>query len=251
MLVGKSVRSYAAAFGALVFAGPALAADFYGGSGGYNQTPPPGPTAAYWQGPYLGISFGWAWSTIHTGENTISLADPVPFSKPGTNGMIGSGVLGYNAQAGVFVYGVEVDVGELDAGVSGTRTSGGTTVSVKSDRGLYGDITGRAGVTLGNALIYGKGGFAFFTGNVHVDITPGDISQNSGAFTGWTVGGGVEYKFSHALSLKGEYQYFDLSNTNFSCCVASATGKIDDLITAHSLKVGLNFYLHDLRSPLD
>jgi outer membrane immunogenic protein len=165
--------------------------------------------------------------------------------------MIGGGVLGYNAQAGVFVYGLEVDLGELDASVSGTRTSGGNTLAVKSNRGFYGDITGRAGVTLGNALLYGKGGFAFFTGNVHVNITPANIDQDSGPFTGWTAGGGLEYKISHALSVKAEYQYFDLSNTNFSCCIASAAGKIDDLITAHTLKVGVNFYLHDLRSPLD
>ena len=78
-----------------------------------------------------------------------------------------------------------------------------------------------------------------------------DLSQDSGVFTGWTVGGGLEYKLSHALSVKAEYLYFDIDNSNFSCCIASAAGKIDDNITANTLKVGLNYYLNDLRSPLD
>jgi outer membrane immunogenic protein len=257
MLVGKSVSSCAVAFGAVMIAGPVLAADFYGG-GGYKD-PPPGPAAAYWQGAYIGASFGWAWSAINAGNNTISFPNPgsVPFSQPGTSGMIGGGVLGYNAQAGVFVYGIEVDLGGLDTGVSGTRTDSSThtTVTVKSNGGFYGDVTGRVGVTLGNALLYGKGGFAFFNGNVHTDIQTTNptsyFSQDSGAFTGWTVGGGLEYKISHSMSVKAEYQHLDLDNTNFSCCLSSSLNKIDDNITSNTVKVGVNFYLNDLRSPLD
>jgi outer membrane immunogenic protein len=248
MLLGKRVSSCAAAFGALTIAGPALTADYYGSY----KDPPPGPPAGYWQGAYIGATFGWAWSAINAGKNTIIITEEgtVPFSQPGTSGMIGGGVLGYNAQAGAFVYGIELDLGGLDTGVSGSRTGAGGTVTVKSSPGFYGDVTGRAGVTLGNALLYAKGGFAYFMGNVHVTETTGDISQDSGAFTGWTAGGGLEYKISHALSVKAEYQYIDLDNTNFSCCISSV-GKIDDNITSSTVKMGLNFYLHDLRSPLD
>lgn len=256
MLVGKRVSSCAVAFGAVMIAGQALSADYYGNSGGYKD-PPPGPSAGYWQGPYIGATFGWAWSAINAGNNTLIFANQgtVPFSQPGTSGMIGGGVLGYNAQAGNFVYGIEADLGGLDAGVSGTRTVSGGTVTVKSNAGFYGDLTGRAGVTLGSALVYAKGGFAFFNGNVHtaVHVTSpaSDISQDSGMFTGWTAGGGLEYKLTHALTVKAEYQYIDIDNTNFSCCIASSIGKIDDNITANTMKVGLNFYLNDLRSPLD
>jgi outer membrane immunogenic protein len=255
MLVGKSVSTCAVAFGALMIAGPALAADFYGsGSGGYKD-PPPGPAAGYWQGAYLGASFGWAWSSINAGNNALIITNEgtVPFSHPGTNGMIGGGVLGYNAQAGSFVYGIEADLGGLDISASGSRTDAitGRTVTVTSKGGFYGDITGRAGVTLGNALLYGKGGFAYFTGNVHISEAQDNISQDSGAFTGWTAGGGLEYKISHALSIKGEYQHINLDNTNFSCCISSSLNKIDDNIVANTFKVGINFYLHDLRSPLD
>ncbi len=108
---------------------------------------------------------------------------------------------------------------------------------MKSGGGFYGDVTGRAGVTVGNALLYAKGGFAFFTGNVHITDSTDNISQDSGVFTGWTFGGGLEYKLSRTLTMKAEYLYFDLDNSNFSCCIAASPGKLDDNITANTMKV--------------
>ena len=257
MLVSNRVRSCAAAFGVMIAASPAFAADYYGSSpgGGYKDA----PVAALvpnWAGFYLGPSFGWAWSSINAGNNAIIIPynASVPFAQPGTNGMIGGAQLGYNMQTGNFVYGIELDFGGLDASASGVKVdpNTGTVITVKSNGGFYGDITGRVGVGAGNALLYAKGGFAYYTGNVSVtaDSPLGSISQNSGMFTGWTVGGGLEYKLTRTLTMKAEYQYFDVDNTNFSCCLTSS-GKLDDNITANTFRLGLNFYLNDLRSPLE
>ncbi len=241
----------------MIAASPALAADFYGSSGNYGsyKDVPPAPPSSSWQGFYLGPTFGWSWTSINAANNAVVISNnqTVPFSHPGTSGMIGGGQLGYNMQASSFVYGIEADFGALDATASGSSVNPNSQkiITVKSGVGFYGDVTGRVGVIVGNALIYAKGGFAFFTGNVHVnDVTDG-ISQDSGTFTGWTAGGGVEYKLSHALTVKAEYQYFDLDNGNFSCCLPSSPGQLDDNITANTLKIGLNYYLNDLRSPLD
>ncbi len=100
-------------------------------------------------------------------------------------------------------------------------------------------------------MLYAKGGFAYFTGNVQVTDAFDGIFQNSGVFTGWTVGGGLEYKLTRTLTMKAEYLYFDLDNSNFSCCLSSSSGKVDDNITANTFRLGLNFYLNDLRSPLE
>ncbi len=254
MLVSKSVRSCAAAFGALIAASPGLAAD-YGNSGGYGggyKEPPIPLPIALWSGFYIGPSFGWSWSTINAANNLVySNLQSVPFAQPGTNGWIGGGQIGYNVQASNFVYGIELDFGGLDIGASATKTDPNThgVFTVNSSAGFYGDITGRAGLTVGNALLYAKGGFAYFTGNVR--ITYNDISQNSGVFTGWTVGGGVEYKITRTLSVKGEYLYFDLDNSNFSCCLSLPVNNIDNNITANTFRLGLNYNLNDLRSPLE
>ncbi len=129
MLVSKCVRTCAVLFGAMTVAGPALAADVYGGTGGYGgyggyKDQPTAPPLPNWQGFYLGPSFGWSWTTINAGNNALILSTNgnVPFSHPGTNGMIGGGQIGYNVQSGNFVYGVEADFGGLDTGASGSQT---------------------------------------------------------------------------------------------------------------------------------
>ncbi len=264
MLVGKRVRSCAALFGIAIAASPALAADYYGNTGNYGgykdapgaQPPAPPPPQPTWQGAYLGATFGWSWTTINAADNDVIITNKgsVPFAHPGTDGMIGGGVLGYNVQSGIFVYGIEGEFGGLETGASGSSIAQNPRrlISVTSSSGFYGDVVGRAGVVVGSSvLLYAKGGFAFATGNVHINDPHDGISQDSGTFTGWTFGGGVEFKLSHALSVKAEYQYFDVDNSNFSCCLPSTPGRLDDNITANTLKVGLNYYLNNLRSPLE
>ncbi len=257
MLVSNRVRSCAAAFGVMIAASPAFAADYYGSSpgGGYKDAPMVVPVPN-WAGFYLGASFGWSWSSINAANNAVILSDAgsVPFAHPGTSGMIGGGQLGYNMQAGNFVYGIELDFGGLDTSASGYKVDPNNplrVVTVKSSGGFYGDVTGRAGLTVGSALLYAKGGFAYFGGTVNITDTFYNLNQSSGIFTGWTVGGGLEYKLTRTLTMKGEYLFFDVDNSNFSCCIAATPGKLDNNITANTFRLGLNFYLNDLRSPLE
>ncbi len=255
MLVSKCVRSCAATFGVMIIANAAQAADYYantGSYGGYKDLPAAAPQPS-WQGFYFGASAGWSWTSVNAANNVLILTNDgtVPFSSPGSDGIFGGGQLGYNIQSGNFVYGIEADLGALDDGASGSYASAGRILRVKSSVGFYGDVTGRAGLMMGNALLYAKAGFAFFTGNVHVSDATDGISQDSGTFTGWTLGGGVEYKLTRNLSVKAEYQYFDVDNSNFSCCLPSSPGRLDDNITANTLKIGLNYLMQSARSPLD
>ncbi|MGO9547192.1 MAG: outer membrane protein [Rhodomicrobium sp.] len=253
MLVGKFVRVCAAALGVLVVTSTAQAADLYGGYGGYKDEPVFVPPPS-WQGFYIGGYAGWAWTDVNPGSNVVLLgSENLPLGTLSNGNIFGGADLGYNVQAGNFVYGIEVDLGGLDASASGTFTDPANNKRIlyaSSGGGFYGDITGRAGVTLGNTLIYAKGGFAFFTGSSHLSDPYDGLSQNSGTFTGWTIGGGVEYRFTPNLTLKAEYQYFDFDNNNFSCCLAATTGRIDDNITANTLKVGVNYLLHSVHNPL-
>jgi len=258
MLVRKCVRSCAVSIGVMIIANSAQAADYYantGNYGGYKDIPAAAPQPS-WQGYYFGASAGWAWSSIDAANNVVILSNngTVPFSSPGTTGFFGGAQLGYNVQSGNFVYGIEADFGALDSAAKGSYTVPGIpsrVLSVKSSAGFYGDVTGRAGLVMGNALFYAKGGFAFFTGNVHVADTADGIHQDSGTFTGWTLGGGVEYQMTRNLTVKAEYQYFDVDNSNFSCCLPSSAGRLDDQITANTLKVGFNYLVQSAHSPLD
>jgi outer membrane immunogenic protein len=258
MLVGKCVRSCGAALFATMIASPAPAADYYSSStgnyGGYKDLPAKAPEPS-WQGLYLGVSGGWAWSSINAANNVLILTNngTLPFSSPSASGLLGGGQIGYNVQAGNFVYGIEADFDALDDTASGSVTdphNSARVLSVKSSTGLYSDITGRAGLLMGNALLYAKGGLALFTGNVHVSDHADGISQDSGTFLGWTLGGGAEYRLTPNISVKAEYQYFDVDNTNFSCCLP-ASSKLEDKITANTLKIGVNYLVDWKHSPLD
>jgi opacity protein-like surface antigen len=250
MSVGKFVRFCAAGFGALAVAGAAEAADLYGG---YKDEAVYIP-AAVWQGFYFGGHAGWSWSDIGAGNNILILgSSSLQLGTLSNSNIFGGAQIGYNIQAGNFVLGVETDLGGMDAGASGSFVDPGNKsriLYVSSQGGFYGDITGRAGFSLGNALIYAKAGFAFFTGGVKVSDPYDGFGQNSGTFTGWTVGAGVEYALSPNWSVKGEYQYFDFDNGNFSCCLSSTGGRIDDNITSNTFKIGVNYLVHNVRSPL-
>ncbi|MGO8952311.1 MAG: outer membrane protein [Rhodomicrobium sp.] len=256
MSVGKFVRFCAATLGVMFVTGTAQAADLYGGGyGGYKDEPVYAPLPL-WQGFYIGGSAGWAWTSVDAANNAILLGSSgsIPFNSLSASSVFGGGQLGYNVQAGNFVYGVEIDLGGLDTGTSGNfidPTNSKRILRVSSGSGFYGDVTGRAGLTLGNALIYAKGGFAFFTGDVHVSDAYDGIYQDSGTFTGWTVGGGVEYLLTPNWTVKAEYLYFDFDNSNFSCCLVSSSGRLDNNLTANTVKVGFNYLVHSLRSPLN
>jgi outer membrane immunogenic protein len=259
MFVRKCVRSCGVALCATVIASSAQAADYYSSStgnyGGYKDLPAKAPEPS-WQGLYLGISGGWSWTSIDAANNVLILTNngTVPFSSPGTNGVFGGGQIGYNFQSGIFVYGIEADFDALDDTASGSVTdphNPARVLSVKSSTGLYSDITGRAGLLMGNALFYAKGGLALFTGNVHVGDPADHIGQDSGTLLGWTLGGGVEYQLTNNLTVKAEYQYFDVDNTNFSCCLPSSAGRLEDQITANTLKIGVNYLTDWKHSPLD
>src|SRR5262249_19169439 len=98
-------------------------------------------------------------------------------------------------------------------------------------------------------MIYAKGGFAFFTGDVRVHDAFDGIAQNGGTMTGWTIGAGIEDLIGPQWTVKAEYQFIDLDN-NFGCCNGAAAGPIQNTCSSSTLKIGFNFLVHSLRSPI-
>jgi outer membrane immunogenic protein len=205
-----------------------------------------------WSGFYGGIHAAGIWGGVTVTDSGRGVP-PGPFSyTPG--GAFGGGTGGYNVQMGPAVFGIETDIGYMGLNGSGTVPSShpGQHQDITLDSGAYGDVTGRVGFAVGKTLFYGKGGFAFFTGEAKQTTTnPGYSSTgSSGAFTGWTVGGGAEYFVSPTVSVKAEYQHFDFGSKS-----AYQTALVDDPPTtagtrfyndnrlrADSIKLGMNFH---------
>jgi outer membrane immunogenic protein len=186
----------------------ALAADLPAGN--YYTAPAP-LSASSWAGPYLGATIGYEW-----GDTTNN-----PTRPSGIEGGIGAG---YNWQFGQFVAGAETDIS--------VSAASDTFAPWQFSNPWFGTTRGRAGVAIGNTLIFGTAGLAY--GSLTA-TSPGNLSQTRTTF-GWTAGAGIEVGFMPHWSAKAEWLYLDLSDRTFS-----VTGTTNGL-TANLIRLGVNYH---------
>lgn len=149
-----------------------------------------------WTGFYAGVNAGYAWGDFTgTGGRLFDEAD----------GFVGGGQLGYNAQFGQFVVGLETDLQWM--GVDADRTVvGGLPVGSEASLDYFGTVRARAGVALDRTLVFATGGLAYGGS----DVAVAGFGSDDNTHVGWTVGAGAEYAFTNNLTFKGEYLYTDL-----------------------------------------
>lgn len=200
-----------------------------------------------WSGAYLGAHGGYAWGDVDQTQTSGGMP-PGPFSyKP--SGGFGGLTAGFNLQAGKLVAGLEADAGYMDLSGAGIIPSSAPPAhqDITLAGGLYGDITARLGVAWDRALVYGKGGFAYYDGQALQKTTnPGFVSYGTSTFAGWVAGGGIEYAVSPVLSLKVEYLHFDFGKRggNQTSITDDPVGYVytnSTDVTADTVKVGVNY----------
>jgi outer membrane immunogenic protein len=200
-----------------------------------------------WSGFYVGAHAGYGWGDADHRETNGGMTGSDSYAADG--GLIG-GTAGYNWQRGIVVVGIEGDLGYMDLTGSGRIASSVPTKyqALDLDGGLYGTVTARLGFALGNTLVYGKGGWAFYRGDATQTTTnPGFVTHGTDTFSGWTLGGGVERMITDKLSIKVEYQHLE-----FGTEAGDQTSVSDDPIryvyrnetdlTADTVKFGLNYH---------
>lgn len=198
----------------LALASGAFAADLPSIKGPPVYSPPP---AFSWTGVYVGINGGYGGDPFR-----FDAFGPAGFRAgadihPG--GFLGGGQVGFSYEipsssiAGAnFVIGAETD---FDGGtVSGSQVPAPllATGPVTGKLDWLGTARARLGLAFGNVLPYVTGGFAY----AHESVSQsGPTNWSIGSTpTGWTAGAGLEYALARNLSVKAEYLYVDLSQTN-------------------------------------
>jgi outer membrane immunogenic protein len=171
-----------------------------------------------------------------------------------TNGGIAGGVLGYNWQSGMWVYGVEGDINW--SGIKGTSAIvniGPPNLLDTYDTSLtwYGSARGRLGWAQDRWLAYLTGGLAF--GELKHNYNPGLNVPNCGTVgatcsndvtrAGWIVGAGLEYALLNNWSVKIEYNYIDLGNSSIQY-TATAANRSTWNDTFSVAKIGINYLFH-------
>jgi outer membrane immunogenic protein len=212
---------------AAAIASPSLAADY--SSPGYKPPPEPYVAPFGWTGAYVGINGGYGWgSSDWTSSVTSGGTDP-------GGGQIGA-TIGYNLQYGNWVWGLEGDVDYNwidDTDTAGTGVCAG--LGCKTEVPWFGTFRGRVGYVYGHWMPYVTGGGAFAV----VRMTPAAGIETSDSSVGWTLGVGLEYGFSAALSFKVEYLYADLGDV--TCDVATCGINTNVSYTSNFFRFGLNY----------
>ncbi len=143
-----------------------------------------------WAGPYLGGNLGWAWGSV---DNNVT--------RP--SGFVGGAQAGYNFQTGHWVFGVE---GDLQA-----TGASDTFAPWKFSNPWFGTVRGRGGYAFNNIFLYGTAGLAF--GELRGETFGVSESHTD---IGWTVGLGAEFGLAPNWSVKTEYLFIDLNDSNFT-----------------------------------
>ena len=213
-----------------------------------------------WTGFYIGANAGYNWGRTsfvdRDGFNTV----PGDNWTNKNNGFTGGGQLGYNWQTGNFVFGLEADLGYLNAKGSGTAAASctffacDTVGSTSSD--FYATVRGRLGLAWNNWMIYGTGGGIGI--NTRTSVIDGcflapcgfaTMNATDTSFrTGWTAGGGVEVAVGGPWTVKAEYLYYDIGSKTVAApaffppaAAPGATFNWDTKTTGNIVRVGINY----------
>jgi outer membrane immunogenic protein len=209
----------------------------------YKAPPPVAPPVWSWTGLYLGVDVGAAWAT-DTVTPLIDDGGTFPRSNSlSASGPFGGATAGFNYQLGSLLLGIEGDIGYL-AIANSSADPGSSLGGVDSiNNGWYGDATGRLGFVWGPALLYGKGGWALFNGQASTTAAlAGFTATQTGTFSGWTYGGGLEYRLGGPWSAKIEYLHFDFGTKDAS--LTNTVGTVlpyANALTVDTVKFGLNY----------
>jgi outer membrane immunogenic protein len=186
-----------------------------------------------WTGFYIGAHVGWGWgetdSTILEADNNFFPQGHVNTNK--FDGILGGGQIGWNYQAGQWVFGIEAQASWTDIKGDDIHTAvlvANRQAETHTEVNWVVTLTGRLGFAAGPALFYVKGGGAWADfealTNSRNTLTGAINQTTSGGETrfGWTVGAGIEYALGNNWSVKGEYNFLDFgtervtrSGTNF------------------------------------
>jgi len=258
----KKIPLVGLVFGALI--APAVAADMPLKAPVYTKAPPPALVFS-WTGFYVGGNIGGLWSN----SNIIYTANPGFFTSAALISSDGSPRLrstsftggfqaGANWQTGALVIGLETDINAASVRNSAVVTRGavpglpsGYTVSESVNSNWLFTLRPRAGVAFDRVLLYATGGLAvannnFTQSSVFPDCPCGITGSASGTKTGWTLGGGLEWAFAPAWSMKVEYLYVDLGTQSFADNLGAfgfptASFTHQERLTENIGRVGVNY----------
>jgi outer membrane immunogenic protein len=190
---------------------------------------PPPPPPLTWTGCYIGANIGWAWGRVELD------APGGEFSRTGS-GFAGGGQIGcdYQFAGSGLVIGFrnmfDGTTNNRERDFSITTPAGTATGHAEFHNRWFDALTARIGYAVQpNWLLYFQGGAVW--SRVEADLTvttPAGVTAGSWSDTktGWTIGGGGEYRFSPNWSVFLEGNYYDFGSRDRTLFTPAITGNL-------------------------
>jgi opacity protein-like surface antigen len=230
-----------------------------------------------WTGCYVGGQIGAGWghedfsnpagfelsdgSPLFTPPSPLYASPVMPLNES-MSGFLGGGQVGCKFQFALdWVAGVEGDFSgahlfgyrgfTLEPFVANPATLVPASLQIETD--WLASATGNIGYSLGPALLYVKGGIAWSHNKYDLSANPPDFTglpaadfQASETRTGWTIGGGIEYRFWNSFSAQLEYNFYEFGTKNVlfadQLSPSGSIGQVDVKQQIQAVKLGLNYY---------
>jgi outer membrane autotransporter protein len=204
---------------------------------------PAAPAAYDWTGFYIGAYLGADWGFTHW-----TFTDDGETASPRFAGLIGGGEIGYNYQAGKWVFGIEGDAGRTNA--HGARPCPtGFFYNCEISSNWLSTATARVGYAYWDRLlVYAKAGAAIaqdqatsscnaISGIPAVVLSDCPSQSDTKTKVGWTAGWGSEFGLTRHVSVKSEIMYFDLGTDRYDITGTPTDIRRNGLIST----IGLHF----------
>jgi outer membrane immunogenic protein len=233
----------------------------------YLPAPSIPPQRVEWTGLYFGANAGYGWAqqssttffdgdfpggtTTLQGRGATELSGTTVVGSGALDGAIAGGQIGFNWQAGMIVFGAELDAQWSGQQGAFTANCGAGCTATESVQ-IRSIITGRARVglafdwfmpylTAGAALVNARDDLTMTVGGVTAAFQP----PLSNTQLGWTAGAGVEVALWSNWSAKLEYLYIAAEDLASETRIPNALGVGDALQSAayrdNIVRVGLNY----------
>ncbi|WP_294537574.1 outer membrane beta-barrel protein [uncultured Rhodoblastus sp.] len=194
---------------------PACAADPY--SARQNPVFLDPPPYFSWSGFYIGADIGGGVANLNANSALGSF-------NSSASGVIGGARIGYNAQLDQLVIGLEGDF--YGAGIGADKYFPDADLTLNRNQDWLAAINGHLGYAVYRTQFYALGGVAFTQGASRFTAGPSLAPLAAGlglptsvsvshAYTGFDVGGGVEYGFTDNVIGRLEYRYYYFGGWNY------------------------------------
>jgi outer membrane immunogenic protein len=236
---------------------------------GVRKALPPPPVWS-WTGFYLGVHVGAGWGSAEwdivqindAGGAVLEPGTVIPFASHRLNGFLGGLQAGFNWQAGLVVFGAEVQASWADIDGDGPCLEPDENIGLLSCRTQTDwllTFAGRLGLAIDRALVYLKGGVAWGNSEHSATRSVEEVIRTLGPVDedrwGVMLGAGVEYAFAPSWTAKVENNFIDFDNELVTFPVREEGAGIGLNVVAdvrhhvHVVKFGVN-YLFGFAGPV-